>query len=232
MAPRRPRAHARAHARRSFREYGDSTVSALRGCLSLFRKYSCPVFARRNIWQVQDRDHEGLAELLGLGEHGAAAGRALPGASQRRKRAALRAVAPALERLLGPDEHVLHVAPAMERVSLLHQLGLGWWLASRYHQVALVFTDRRLIEILLDFRGQKPATRTRSWPWRELAASKISWQGLVLKPSSAKGAWTISVRGDGSSSSASSAHPGGRAPMPQARRGRSRSGTVRSVAAS
>src|SRR5262245_47500237 len=123
-------------------------------------------------------DHKIEPEFLGpLGDRPLAetGGRSpddlFPGASkflaarhQRKRREQWSAVAPAVSRLLRPEEHVLHVAYAMEIAPPLQMMALGA-MAMAYHQVLLVLTDTRLIEQTLDFRGKKPETRLRSYPW-------------------------------------------------------------------
>lgn len=117
--------------------------------------------------------------------------------AQRKQRATLwRAVAPALDRLLAADERVLYAAPAMERPTASQVLGLGWT-AQYFHQVLLVFTDRRLVELLLDFRGKAPETRIRSVPWTHVRDLQLRLRSLTLHPVSGKGrGWSVRLRGD------------------------------------
>jgi hypothetical protein len=73
-------------------------------------------------------------------------------------------VLPLVGRLLRSDEHVLYVAHAMQVPPALHMLALGA-MALTYHQVVVVLTDSRLIEVMLDARGRQAGTRVRSFPW-------------------------------------------------------------------
>jgi len=101
-----------------------------------------------------------------------------------------------LDRVLEPGEHILHVAPATGNVSLLQYLGMGW-LAFCYNQTALVLTDRRLLEVLLDFRAGRPEERIRSYPWCTLSRLRYRFGSLTLKPLNGKAAtWNLRMRGD------------------------------------
>src|SRR5262249_41758468 len=119
------------------------------------------------------------------------------GKSARKKRVALwQAVAPVLDGMLGPDERILHAAPAMQKPTSLQVIGLGHW-APYFHRVLLVFTDARLVEILLDFRGTSPETRIRSFAWPNVRDVRLRLLGLTLLPANGKKhRWNVTVRGD------------------------------------
>lgn len=128
-----------------------------------------------------------------------------PGASrflhhrvQRRRRDLMAAAATPLDRLLQPDEKILYVAQAMQMPPVLHLLSLGR-LAQVYHQVLLVFTDRRLIEILLTPRGKSPDTRLRTWTWKDSGKIEIGWfsKMVVVPAKGKKQTWTLAAGGDG-----------------------------------
>lgn len=126
-----------------------------------------------------------------------------PGASgflsarqQRRRRDQWNAVSAIAERLLRPDEHVLYVAHAMQVPPALHYLALGY-MALSYHQVILVFTDTRLIEVLLGMRGKSAESRVRSFPWASVRDLKTTFGKLALAAERGKKqAWRIPLRGD------------------------------------
>ena len=104
--------------------------------------------------------------------------------------------APLARKLLQPDEHILHVAPAMQNPPALHFATMGV-MAFPYHQVMLVLTDRRIIEVLLEVRGKKAATRLRSFPWTSVRALKLSFSNLALTPARGrKQTWKLPLRGD------------------------------------
>ena len=99
-----------------------------------------------------------------------------------RERAELVArIQPALDRVADSEEIILYAAPAVEIPSILSQRGLGL-LWSSYHQVVIVFTDRRLIEIELGFRGAGLGTRVRSYPWTQVRSLDMKLGRLVLAP--------------------------------------------------
>src|SRR5215813_3039139 len=82
-----------------------------------------------------------------------------PGASkflsarvQRKRREQWNAVRPMVKRLLQPGEHILHVTYAQQVPGLVDHVGLGHFVYA-YHQVMLVITDQRIIEALLNYRG-------------------------------------------------------------------------------
>src|SRR5215475_3133371 len=83
--------------------------------------------------------------------------------AQRRRAEQWKAVAPIAEKLLRPEEHLLYVAHAMQVPPVLHFMALGA-MSLTFHQVLLLFTDTRVIEIMLGVRGKTPGTRVRSFP--------------------------------------------------------------------
>ena len=104
--------------------------------------------------------------------------------------------APLARKLLQPDERVLHVAPAMQNPPALTFIAMGV-MAVPYHQVMLVLTDRRIIEVLLEVRGKKAATRLRSFPWASVRALKLSLGKLAMTPARGKKqTWKLPLRGD------------------------------------
>jgi hypothetical protein len=127
-----------------------------------------------------------------------------PGASvflsarhQHRRRQQWDAARPLAEKLLEPGEHLLHVAYATEIPGIWTALALGH-MAIAYHQVALVFTDKRLIEVLLTWRAKTASTRVRSFPWMSVSSVRLRLGKLKLSPATGrrKFAWRIPVRGD------------------------------------
>ncbi len=127
-----------------------------------------------------------------------------PGASrflsarvQRHRRNLWTAAAPILDRLLQPDEKILYAAQGGQVPPIHHLLALGR-LAQVYHQVLLVFTDRRLIEVLLTPRGKSPDTRLRTWTWKDSGKIEIGWfRKIVVVPGKGKKqAWTLAAGGD------------------------------------
>ena len=117
--------------------------------------------------------------------------------SQRKKRVALwGTVSPIVAKLLASDERVLYAAPAMQRPTSSQVIGLGYY-AQWFHQVLLVFTDKRLVEILLDVRGTKPETRIRCFPWTNTRDVQLGLAFLTLKPvAGKKHGWSMRVRSD------------------------------------
>ena len=117
--------------------------------------------------------------------------------SQRSKRVEIwRSLSPLLGRFLAQDEHVLYVAQGVLRPGGLHAATMGA-LSFRYHQVVLIFTGARLIEVLLDFRGHVSKPRIRSFPWPQVAGIKLSWGSLrVVCGRKKKTTWSLSTRGD------------------------------------
>jgi hypothetical protein len=127
-----------------------------------------------------------------------------PGASrflnarvQRRRHELLAAAASLLDRLLQPEEKILHVAQAFQQPPVTHLLALGR-LAQVYHQVLLVLTDRRLIEVLLTPRGKSPDTRLRTWIWKDAAKFEVGWfRRITVTPAKGKKqAWALATGGD------------------------------------
>jgi hypothetical protein len=114
----------------------------------------------------------------------------------KRRTALWNSLAERIERLCGPDEHVLYVAPAIEKTGIMHYMALGA-LVQKYHQVALVITDTRVLEFLLEYDGKKLSERARSYSWSQVAEAKLSFGKLVLKPVDGKPvAWHLRKRGD------------------------------------
>lgn len=89
-------------------------------------------------------------------------------------------VAPRVVPLLEEGEQILHVAPACHIPSLLHQLGLGWWWY-HFYRVALVVTDRRIVEVLLDHRRRLDA-RLLSYRWSAARALTLRFGALAFRP--------------------------------------------------
>jgi hypothetical protein len=86
--------------------------------------------------------------------------------------------------------HAMQVPPA------LHALALGA-MALPYHQVVLVLTETRLIEVLLTVRGKEAATRLRSFSWAGVDDLQLKWGKLQLAPRQGrKQAWRVPLRGD------------------------------------
>jgi hypothetical protein len=117
-----------------------------------------------------------------------------------RRRRVWEAVIPQVRRLIGTDEgtdeHILYVAQAMQVPPVFQMLSLGY-LAAAYHQVVLVFTDVRLIEVLLGFRGKEPESRIRSYPWKDAKNLRLRFRTLSLFPDQGKKQnWTLPLRGD------------------------------------
>jgi len=101
-----------------------------------------------------------------------------------------------LARLLRPEEHVLYVAQATQTPPGLQKIGLGH-MTYAYHQVMLVFTDTRLIEVLLNVWGKKPASRIRAYEWRHVQDLKLFFRSLTIKPGQGtKQSWSLQLGGD------------------------------------
>ncbi len=116
--------------------------------------------------------------------------------SRAQKKRLWSAVGPTAERFMADEEHVLYVAHGYQSLSLLRALGLGI-LGPRYHQVALVLTDRQLIEILLDGTGKRPESRVRTIPWNATSDASASMGNLVVKPQHGKKLkWRVRQAGD------------------------------------
>ena len=143
-----------------------------------------------------DRPLQASARSGGSGDFFPGASAFLSARQQKRRREHWSAVLPLANRLLRPEEHILYVAHGMQVPPVLHLMALGA-LAMPYHQVILVFTDTRLIEVMLDVRGKKAGTRLRSYPWAGVRDLKFSFSSLKLAPASGgKQAWKVPVRGD------------------------------------
>ena len=101
-------------------------------------------------------------------------------------------VSPRITPLLQEDEKLLYVTPAREGLTLDRYFALGIW-TTRFFQVVLVFTNRRLIELLMAPAGEKIESRVRSFPWgsvEEISERRLG--GLRLRPSHGKVAsWTL-----------------------------------------
>jgi hypothetical protein len=136
-----------------------------------------------------------LPELAGQGHPDdlfPGASHVLSARQQRRRREQWAAVRPLAEKILEPDEHVLHVAYGSEVPGVFTALAMGH-MAIAYHQVALVFTDKRLVEVLLTWRAKSASTRVRSFPWMSVSSLQLSLGKLKL---SKKFSWRLPVRGD------------------------------------
>ncbi|HEV8375137.1 MAG TPA: hypothetical protein VGR38_02755 [Candidatus Polarisedimenticolia bacterium] len=115
---------------------------------------------------------------------------------QRRRRDQWRVAKPLAERLLKPDEHVLYVTHAMQIPPVFHSMALGA-MALPYHQVLLVLTPSRVIEVLMGVRGKNAENRIRSFPWSSVRDLKLSLGKLTLVPAQGKKhAWKVPLRGD------------------------------------
>ncbi len=114
----------------------------------------------------------------------------------RRRRALWGTLASRMEVVLEDGEHVLYVARAARALTIGMYLGLGWT-AQRYHQAALVVTDRRLVEVLLGFDGATIEPGTRGFPWSAVTGLKLRMSTLTLTgPDGKRSRWTLPVRGD------------------------------------
>jgi hypothetical protein len=126
-----------------------------------------------------------------------------PGASQflnarqqRRRQEQWNTAKPMARLLLRPDEHLLYVAHGMQVPPVLHSLALGA-MALTYHQVILLVTDSRLIEIMLSVRGKSAGTRVRSFPWIGVRNIKLTFAKLRVGPADGKRQeWRLPLRGD------------------------------------
>src|SRR5437867_268605 len=120
----------------------------------------------------------------------------LSGRQQRKRREQWTAVRPMVKRLLKPDEHILHVVYAQQVPPFMDTVGLGHFVYA-YRQVLLVVTDQRIVEALLNFRGNGPGTRIRSYPYRHLSGLKLSFGKLTAAPPQGKKqGWRIRMGGD------------------------------------
>src|SRR5262245_33675115 len=140
-----------------------------------------------------------LAEMAGK----SSPGDLFPGASkylsqrqQTKRRAQWNAVRPMVKRMLQPGEHVLHVAYAQGIPPFMDHVGFGHFVYA-YHQVVLVITDQRIIEALLNFRGNAPGTRLRSFPYRSMKALTLRFGKLTAVPGQGrKQGWRFRLGGD------------------------------------
>src|SRR5437867_4073758 len=115
---------------------------------------------------------------------------------QHRRREQWNAAMPLAERVLKPEEHVLYVAHGMQMPPVLHSLALGA-MALPYHQVMLLFTESRLIEVLMSPRGKTAEHRLRSFPWACVRDLKLSLGKLALVPAGGKKqSWKVPLGGD------------------------------------
>ena len=115
---------------------------------------------------------------------------------QRKREAQWSAVRPLVERMLKPEEQLLFVAHAMQVPPVFDAMALGA-MALPFHQVVLALTDTRIIEVMLDLRGQKAGTRVRSYPFTGVRDLTLGWGRLTLAPASGKKqAWRVPLRGD------------------------------------
>lgn len=118
------------------------------------------------------------------------------GRRQIQKRALLRVeLDPVLRRGLQSGEQILSIAPGLEIGPLFERLGMGI-LWSMYYRVALVLTDQRLVEVLLDRGGRVPETRVRSVPWSQVERLSVGIGGLHIRAGKFRRTWRLSVRGD------------------------------------
>jgi len=91
---------------------------------------------------------------------------------------------------------VLYIAPAIQKFGILHYMALGV-IVQKYHQVVLVITSRRVLEILLAFNGKTVSHRTRSYAWGQTAEVKLSFGRLMLKSDEGRSeTWNLAKRGD------------------------------------
>jgi hypothetical protein len=133
---------------------------------------------------------DGSSELF-LGEK-----RLLSKSVIRKKRALRDTLRATLDRILAEGEQVVYLLPAQQQPRLLELFGLGFWFIHLHH-VALLLTDHRLIEILMDLRGNTPSTRIRSYPWGGARSLKLRLGKLTVTTiSGEKQAWRLRVRAD------------------------------------
>ncbi|MCZ6696093.1 MAG: hypothetical protein O7A63_06070 [Acidobacteria bacterium] len=114
---------------------------------------------------------------------------------QAKSRQLLDAVTPRLRQVLKADERVLFATLGAQVPHLLQAMTLGYF-ARAYHRVMLIFTDTRIIEVLLDFHGKNPDSRLRSYPLTDSRDLNLRFSRLRLTPATGrKQVWTISMRG-------------------------------------
>ena len=115
---------------------------------------------------------------------------------QKTRRQQWQAVQGLLARLLRRDEHVLYCSQAMQIPPGLQAIGLGH-LSYLYHQVLLVFTETRLIEVLLNVWGKTPSTRIRAYEWKHAQDLTLRFRRLTIKPAQGKKqGWSLQLGGD------------------------------------
>jgi hypothetical protein len=86
-----------------------------------------------------------------------------------------------LPSLVEEGERLLATVEAVEDGGLFVRTTFGsTWVSAR--RVALLVTDRRLIEVALDFRGRRATGRVRSLPWQLAASPSVRTDRLQLGP--------------------------------------------------
>ncbi|MCC6809741.1 MAG: hypothetical protein IT381_20095 [Deltaproteobacteria bacterium] len=95
------------------------------------------------------------------------------------------AVTPIFERLKKPGEHIVCVTPVVRKPTFMESLALGSW-TSVYLRSALVFTNKRLIDVALEPVLFSSSSAVASGPVRTLAleaikTSKRSWLYAMFK---------------------------------------------------
>ena len=104
-------------------------------------------------------------------------------------------VQPHLERVLDTDETVIHVAPVIHNPRFLEVFGFGMWYVL-FFRAAIVFTDRRVVEIMLR-KPDRADSRICSYSWAQVKALKFGFGTLTLKPASGRTQkWKFQERGD------------------------------------
>jgi hypothetical protein len=83
-----------------------------------------------------------------------------------------------LRKVLEPEEAILYVVRARERLSTLEQLFLGWHAVFASDSTLLVFTNRRLLQVRVKGNGQWNQG-IRSVRWGDLQEAKV--KGLTAK---------------------------------------------------
>ena len=105
-------------------------------------------------------------------------------------------VAARVSSLIEEGERILYIAPAASIPPVLHQLGLGL-LWQRYYTVALVITDRRVVELLLADDRVGLDTRVLSYPFSQVRSLSMRMLTLTLRPLVGRSQkWRVSVSGD------------------------------------
>jgi hypothetical protein len=86
---------------------------------------------------------------------------------------------PVLQRILAADETVLYAARMQAPVSLVEQLTMGWYLY-RVSAATMIFTNRRIIQLLVD-SGGKWRGNLRAVAWGDVAEARVKgWLSPVL----------------------------------------------------